>query len=87
MSKMSKTPENGPENRDGKPILTLDRDVQYTSKNVHDIPEIAAMVERLERGWRWFEENPGHPQFEQWEDRWIAWLREYEAACDEAYAR
>ena len=87
MSKMSKTPENGPENRAGTPILTLDSGVQYTSKNVHDIPEIAAMVERLERGWRWFGRNPAHPNFAQREERWIGWLREYEAACDEAYAR
>lgn len=84
---MSKNPGNGPENRAGKPILTLDSGVQYTSKNVHDIPEIGAMADRLERGWTWFEENPGHPQFAAREDRWIAWLREYEAACDEAYGR
>lgn len=87
LSKMSKSPEIGSENGFGKPISTLDTGVQYTSKNVHDIPEIAAMAERLEKGWQWFERNPNHPNFAQREGRWIEWLREYERACDEAYGR
>ena len=80
MSKMSKNPENGPILGSGAGKTVLDNDVQELSKNVQELPHVAELVERLERGWKWFDENPGHPQFEQREDRWIAWLREYEAA-------
>lgn len=55
------------------------------TRNRHQ--EIRKLVDRLERGWAWFEANPGHPEFEAREERWIAWLREYEAAYDEAVGR
>lgn len=49
--------------------------------------EVRKLVDRLERGWAWFDANPDHPQFAAREDRWIAWLREYEAAFDAALGR
>lgn len=80
MSKMSKNPGNGPILGSGTGKTVLDTHVQESSKNVQDGTDVAELLDRLERGWRWFERNPAHPNFAQREERWIGWLREYEAA-------
>lgn len=41
---------------------------------------LADHLDRLERGWRWLAAHPDHPEHRAREDRFIGWLRRYEAA-------
>ena len=44
------------------------------------------LVSKLEKGEAWLQahgdDDPPHPQWQQREDQWIAWLKEYEAVMD-----
>ncbi len=44
------------------------------------------LVSRLEKGEAWLQahgdDDPPHPQWQQREDQWLAWLKEYEAVMD-----
>ena len=55
------------------------KNVSVTINRQH---EIQRMAQRLFAGWAWLDENPADFEFEVREDRWIAWLREYEEVCD-----
>ncbi len=46
--------------------------------------DIERARKRLEAGWTWFERNADHPEFARREERWIEWLKEYEALIDRA---
>jgi len=46
--------------------------------------DIERARKRLEAGWTWFERNADHPEFARREERWIDWLKEYEALIDRA---
>ncbi len=41
-----------------------------------------SLVDRLERGWWWLADHPDAADFAEREDRWLAWIAEYEACCD-----
>jgi hypothetical protein len=43
-----------------------------------ELPDPAALVPSLEKGWNWLREHPDHPEHDAFLDRWIARLREYE---------
>lgn len=44
------------------------------------------LVTKLEKGEAWLQahgdDDPPHPQWQQREDQWLAWLKEYEAIMD-----
>ena len=44
-----------------------------------DVTELAA---QLDTQLTWLFEHPTHPRFTELEDRWLADLKHYEAACD-----
>ncbi len=44
-----------------------------------DVTELAA---QLDTQLTWLFEHPAHPRFTELEDRWLADLKHYEAACD-----
>lgn len=49
------------------------------AKTRADVTDLAA---QLDTQLTWLFEHPNHPRFPELEDRWLADLKHYEAACD-----